>query len=1308
MDNGRCMSRQRAALGALLDLSSRRVLTQQEIEQEHTAAMSAARRSRDEASADAEQQHADETAAARAQHDAKLAQIESAFTNDRAAADAEYEKTRAKLADEADKNEQAALETLNQKVWLAESVCEGAINDLNKKVAELKQSAEDRLESLVELRERGVELMRGFELPVPEDWSPIDASQVDDGEVKDVGRALADGCASVEEAVSTLRKLRTPVWWKRTRWYLVGLLFLVALCGVGAAVMWQHVAYWVAGIGTGVIAIALVVVIWQRAQVRRRRAAEAFEPLVSVCRMAPTLADVGYRRAVRKAEVKQAELEQQRATNVKAARQKIEPVRAELARRREVVLKQVDEKYHAYVEHIAQKRDHDRGVVANWLTSKLTRIDAARDAATVDVQAAYDAEIEANESRRAAHGRDLESLWREGVEQAERAIEHAAALDAQTTHDWTSAAWDEFKPPHEGTPLIRFGRLNVDIADIGRGLAVDHNAYDTPARQAPVMLELPHDGSLLIATDREGRAAATGVLQSVMLRLLTALPPGRARFTIIDAVGRGESFAGFMHLADHDEKLVGKRIWTEREHIHERLADLTEHMENVIQKYLRDEYDTIDAYNAQAGELAEPYRFLVVADFPAGFNEEAAARFKSIVNSGARCGVYTLVMLDAEAELPPGLSRDDLVAHSVTIERREGVFVVKDDVLAQFDLETDAAPSPERLQGLLRRVGEAAQDFTRVEVAFDSITPGGDGLWPSDSAEVLTVPIGRCGATRLQHMTLGRGVAQHALLAGKTGSGKSTLLHVMVTNLALWYSPDEVEFYLIDFKKGVEFKTYATHDLPHARAVAIESDREFGLSVLQRMDAELRRRGDLFRACNVQDLAGYRQAKPDDAMPRTLLIIDEFQEFFSDDDKIAQDAALLLDRLVRQGRAFGIHVVLGTQTLAGAYGLARSTIGQMAVRVALQCSEADAQLILADNNSAARLLARPGEAIYNDAGGLLEGNSPFQIAWLNEKQREAKLAQVAQLARDRGVTTSAPIVFEGNAPAEVEGNTPLNDLLEADVWPTTQAGAPPVATAWLGDPIAIKAPTGATIRRQAAANALIVGQRDDAAMAMMVTSLASLASQLGPNDARFTIFDGSPADSPLHGRLASLAESLPHTTRVVPWRQSADAINDLRTELQRRQDEDDETAPAEFILLFGLQRYRALAKSEDDFSFSMSDDPTDAKPKPDKQFADLLRDGPPLGVHTILWCDSAGVLMRMLDRAALREFDARVLFQMSATDSTHLIDSPAAGKLGLHRALFFSEEQGVVERFRPYTMPGDGWMSAVGDRLSARSSPQSA
>src|SRR5262249_19222277 len=91
--------------------------------------------------------------------------------------------------------------------------------------------------------------------------------------------------------------------------------------------------------------------------------------------------------------------------------------------------------------------------------------------------------------------------------------------------------------------------------------------------------------------------------------------------------------------------LVGSRIWTETAHIEQRLADLTGHMENVIQKYLRNQFQSIREYNAHAGEVAEPFRVVVVADFPVNFSLEAARRLVSIATSGPRgytgCGAGT-------------------------------------------------------------------------------------------------------------------------------------------------------------------------------------------------------------------------------------------------------------------------------------------------------------------------------------------------------------------------------------------------------------------------------------------------------------------------------------------------------------------------------------------------------------------------------------------------------------------------------------------------------------------------------------------
>src|SRR5271166_2709476 len=117
----------------------------------------------------------------------------------------------------------------------------------------------------------------------------------------------------------------------------------------------------------------------------------------------------------------------------------------------------------------------------------------------------------------------------------------------------------------------------------------------------------------------------------------------------------------------------------------------------------------------------------------------------------------------------------------------------------------------------------------------------------------------------------------------------------------------------------------------------------------------------------------------------------------------------------------------------------------MAVRIALQCSEADAHLILSEDNTAARLLTRPGEAIYNDANGMMEGNNLFQVVWLSDERREKYLEKIQEMSREQKVTKPPPIIFEGNLPADVSKNPLLNPFLELKEWPEP----PRVDYAWL-------------------------------------------------------------------------------------------------------------------------------------------------------------------------------------------------------------------------------------------------------------------
>ena len=69
---------------------------------------------------------------------------------------------------------------------------------------------------------------------------------------------------------------------------------------------------------------------------------------------------------------------------------------------------------------------------------------------------------------------------------------------------------------------------------------------------------------------------------------------------------------------------------------------------------IQPELRAVDAYNAQAGELAEPYRFLVIADLPTNFSSETLRRLAAIASTGSRCGVYTLITRDLRQPVTSG------------------------------------------------------------------------------------------------------------------------------------------------------------------------------------------------------------------------------------------------------------------------------------------------------------------------------------------------------------------------------------------------------------------------------------------------------------------------------------------------------------------------------------------------------------------------------------------------------------------------------------------------------------------------------
>jgi hypothetical protein len=172
--------------------------------------------------------------------------------------------------------------------------------------------------------------------------------------------------------------------------------------------------------------------------------------------------------------------------------------------------------------------------------------------------------------------------------------------------------------------------------------------------------------------------------------------------------------------------------------------------------------------------------------------------------------------------------------------------------------------------------------------------------------------------------------------------------------------------------------------------------------------------------------------------------------------------------------------------------------------------------------------------------------------------------------------------------------------------------------------------------------------------------------------------------------LERIVRAVPHETVQGGNSNLAEAMNSLAEELKRRA-ENESSGPEIFVLVNGLQNFKKL-RSEDEFSFSSG---SGDAPNPAAILTSLITEGSARGIHVIITCDTYNNMSRFLGRKALSEFEMRVVFQMSASDSASLIDTPAAGTLGLHRALFYNDREGSLETFRPYAQPDGEWIENV-------------
>ena len=754
--------------------------------------------------------------------------------------------------------------------------------------------------------------------------------------------------------------------------------------------------------------------------------------------------------------------------------------------------------------------------------------------------------------------------------------------------------------------------------------------------------------------------AGSDLLRSVLLRLVLGSAPGSVQLTLVDPVGAGAGFTVFLALP---AALRGSRVLVAPEEIEAELRALNRHVESVIQTRLGATYPTIDEYNAANPAVAAPHRLVAILGFPAGgWSERHVELLAPLLRNGPRAGVHVLATIDRSAPVPRGVDLEAVAKAGLGVRIDEaGLGHIDQGELKDWPFKPDTMPQPDKVREWL-----AAIDVTPRSLSFASIAPALD--WSGSSALELAAPIGLDEHGEVHSLRLSDDpgpdvLPAHALVGGMTGMGKSNLLNVLIAGLTARYSPDEVRLYLLDFREGVGFAPYRV--LPHARVVALETEREFALSVLRELRSEMVARGKLFKAAGAGDkFKDYRQAGHQ--LPRILAIIDEFQVLVAEDDPIAREASGILEDLVKRGRGFGVHLLLSSQSpsVAGAY-LAR-LYSQMGLRIALRCRQQDAIAILGEGNDEAARLEAAGEAIYNDQLGRREDNHRVRVAYLPRSEQEVHLAAV--VARDAGAH-GRPVTFESAAPALLENCERLAAAREGRWRPE-----PGTAEAFLGEPLEIKdGPTCARFERAPRSNLLIAGPDETEAYGLLAAAVTSLAAQ--QPEAAFDILEfADRPSSPVFGVLEGISGHFPGRLTLYSSREAAGLLGALADLLAARASADAEE-PSRYLVVTGLQRWRELRSTEP------------IKPTPEAAaLLRLLDEGPEHGLHVIAWTDGYAALERTLKRAGIGNFDLRAVLRVPDNDSQNLLDSAIAARLADNRALYRDEQWplGQLEKFKPY------------------------
>ena len=407
-------------------------------------------------------------------------------------------------------------------------------------------------------------------------------------------------------------------------------------------------------------------------------------------------------------------------------------------------------------------------------------------------------------------------------------------------------------------------------------------------------------------------------------------------------------------------------------------------------------------------------------------------------------------------------------------------------------------------------------------------------------------------------------------------------------------------------------------------------------------------------------MKGYVQATGK-ALPRILVIMDEFQILFNDSTnrKVAMNCAELTKRIVTEGRAFGIHLLMATQStkVISDLTLSHGTIEQMRIRIGLKCGENDARYLFSDQNDtkALAMMKGPiGTAVMN-LDYTEQPNIGFRVAYCDDKTQRYYLDLISKTYADQPYSLQT---FEGGRTTKL-----LDYFAEANIGTTNDLPA----KIHMGTLIKVAPPFAITIDKKKKHNLLVCGSNER--MANTVSNNYIVSALLNQNATVYCV-DGDKlvGDDDSGDVYTALNESCDRFKLAQDRADIIMFINEVYRSYQawKKQNSDDVI----FVIIKNLQ-FLDIVKS----MFK-------------GELIKLIEDGSGFGIHFVVTSLEYQTVRECMyyGENILTKFPERIIFSLGSNDADNLIENVSVAGLRDNTAYF---TDGVKNTFqmKPYITP---------------------